>query len=80
MSPAAFLQGFFLDTKAKLTAEARALAEAEQLRGATNLADSQKQLQLIRQELQQERQSGAKSEAMLLRSEHIQPVSQHQYC
>jgi len=47
-------QGFFLDSKAKLTFEGRALAEAEQLRGASQLAESQAWLEAVKQELHHE--------------------------
>ncbi len=54
-----------MDSKAKLTFEGRALAEAEQLKGAAELAESQARLESLKQELHHERQVTAKTEAVL---------------
>lgn len=61
------LQSFFLDSKAKLTYEGRALAEAEQRKGASQLAESQARLEAVKQELHNERQISARSDALLNR-------------
>ena len=60
-------QGFFLDSKQKLTFEGRALAEAEQLKGASQLATSQARLESVKEELYRERQTSIKTEAILQR-------------
>ncbi|KAL3133781.1 hypothetical protein ABBQ32_008261 [Trebouxia sp. C0010 RCD-2024] len=61
------IMGFFLDSKAKLTYEGRALAEAEQRKGASQLAESQARLEAVKQELHHERQISARSDALLNR-------------
>ena len=61
------LQGFFLHSKAKLTFEGRALAEAEQQKGADQLAESQARLEAVKQELHLERQLIARSDTLLNR-------------
>ncbi|KAL0039906.1 hypothetical protein WJX77_011300 [Trebouxia sp. C0004] len=71
------IMGFFLDSKAKLTFEGRALAEAEQLKGAAELAESQARLESLKQELHHERQVTAKTEAVLDRVASSYATARH---
>ena len=61
------MQGFFVNSKAKLTYEGRALAEAEQRKGASQLAESQARLEAVKRELHHERQLSARSDVLLNR-------------
>lgn len=56
-----------MDSKAKLTFEGRALAEAEQLKGAAELAESHARIESLKQELHCERQASTKSAGLLNR-------------
>ncbi|DBB17337.1 TPA: hypothetical protein ACH3X3_014380 [Trebouxia sp. C0006] len=71
------IMGFFLDSKAKLTFEGRSLAEAEQLKGAAELAESQARLESLKQELHRERQVTAKTEAILDRAASSYATARH---